>query len=98
MRWIVIFEDSPEMLEIRARKDLRDAHVTYVKAHPELLIGGGLKSSPEAPYCGAVWVVELETKAQVEQLIADDPFYFREFRSYRILTWGKILEDQSVIL
>lgn len=32
-RWIVIFQDTPEMLAIRARQDLRDAHVAYAKAH-----------------------------------------------------------------
>lgn len=42
MRWVVIFKDSPEMLDVRARRDLRDAHVAYANAHAELLIGSGL--------------------------------------------------------
>ena len=95
MRWVVIFKDTSEMLDIRTRKDLRDAHVAYAKAHPELLIGGGLKPEDGQPFCGAV---ELDEKAQVEKLVAEDPFYFPEYRKYEIFTWGKILEDRTAIL
>lgn len=98
MRWVVIFKDTPEMLDIRTRKDLRDAHVAYAKAHPELLIGGGLKPEDGQPFCGALWVVELDEKAQVEKLVAEDPFYFPEYRKYEIFTWGKILEDRTATL
>ena len=98
MRWVVIFQDTPEMLNIRARKDLRDAHVAYAKEHPELLIGGGLKPDPEKPFCGALWVVELDTREQVENLVIHDPFFVPEFRSYEIFTWGKLLEDQMATL
>ena len=97
-RWVVIFKDTSEMLKIRARQDLRDAHVAYAKAHPELLIGGGLKPAPQADFCGALWVVELETKAEVEALIAEDPFYVSEHRTFEIFTWGKLLEDQTAVL
>ena len=98
MRWVVIFKDTPEMLDVRARKDLRDAHVAYAEAHPELLIGGGLKEDDGQPFCGALWVVELATKDDVERLVAEDPFYFPEYRRYEIFTWGKILEDRNATL
>lgn len=97
-RWVVIFQDTPDMLAIRARQDLRDAHVAFAKAHPELLIGGGLKPNPNADFCGALWVVETETRAEVETLIKADPFYVPKHRSYEIFTWGKLLEDQTAVL
>jgi uncharacterized protein YciI len=97
-RWVAIFEDKPEMLEIRARKDLRDAHIEYVKNHSELLIGGGLKQDTDNPFCGALWVVEAKNKSEVERLILGDPFYFSEYRSFQIFAWGKILEDQVATL
>ena len=97
-RWVVIFTDTAEMLEVRARQDLRDAHVEYAKQHPELLIGGGLKPGPEEQFCGALWVVETVTKAEVEDLISNDPFYFPEHRTYEIFTWGKLLEDKIATL
>lgn len=97
-RWVVIFRDTPEMLDIRARQDLRDAHVAYAKDHPELLIGGGLKPELEADFCGALWVIEAHEKSEVVELISNDPFYFPEYRSYEIFTWGKLLEDQTATL
>ncbi len=97
-RWVVIFRDMPQMLDIRAKKELRDAHVAYAKAHPELLIGGGLKPETDADFCGALWVVEAENKQEVEKLVFDDPFYFAEYRTFEIFTWGKLLEDQTARL
>ncbi|EBA16265.1 hypothetical protein RSK20926_21105 [Roseobacter sp. SK209-2-6] len=97
-RWAVIFQDTPEMQRIRDDRARRDAHVAYAKAHPELLIGGGLKPGPDGAFCGALWVVEAATREEVEALVQNDPFYEPAWRSYEIYTWGKILEDQNAIL
>lgn len=97
-RWAVIFRDSIEMLSVRANKKLRDQHVEYARNHPELLIGGGLKTDPDSAFCGAMWIVDVETKKEVESLILNDPFYVAEHRSYEIFIWGKILEDKIVTL
>ncbi len=97
-RWAVIFRDTDDMLEIRANKELRDQHVAYAKAHPELLIGGGLKTDADSDFCGAMWIVEANEKAEVESLILADPFYVAVHRTYEIFAWGKILEDKSVTL
>lgn len=97
-RWVVLFEDGPEMLAVRSDQGRRDAHVAYAKAHPELLIGGGLKPAPGEDICGALWVVNAQDKQQIETLVENDPFYEPAFRSYRIFTWGKILEDQTATL
>jgi uncharacterized protein YciI len=98
MRWVVIFRDTEDMLQIRARRDLRDAHVAFAKAHPELLIGGGLKPDADEDFCGALWVVEADRKADVIALIEKDPFFMPAYRSFEIYTWGKLLEDQTAIL
>ncbi|MCI5096594.1 MAG: YciI family protein [Rhodobacteraceae bacterium] len=97
-RWAVLFRDTPQMMQIRADKALRDAHVDYVERHPELLIGGGLKPDPEQEFCGALWVVEAEDQTEVEHLIHCDPFYIPAHRSYEIFAWGKILEDRTAVL
>ena len=68
------------------------------KKHPELLIGGGLKPETDEDFCGALWVVEVATKAEVEELVANDTFYFPAHREFEIFTWGKLLEDQSATL
>ena len=96
-RYVVIFKDTPDMMTIRADRSKRDAHVAYVKAHPELLIGGGLKPDTDQEFCGALWVVEA-ARGDVIKLIENDPFYVPEYRTYEIYAWGKILEDQMAVL
>ncbi|GAA6207900.1 hypothetical protein NBRC116601_11930 [Cognatishimia sp. WU-CL00825] len=97
-RWAVIFTDSADMLDIRADQAKRDAHVAYVRAHPELLIGGGLKPDVNQDFSGALWIVNAAEKADVIKLINQDPFYVPAYRSFEVFTWGKILEDKSVTL
>lgn len=97
-RWAVVFTDTDDMLAVRADKARRDAHVACAKAHPQLLIGGGLKPGPDAVFCGALWIVEAATWAEVETLVLNDPFYEASARRFDIFTWGKILEDQTVTL
>ena len=81
--------DSSLQNNVRARQKLRDAYVAYAKAHPKILIGGGLKPEPVEPFCGALLVVEVPTKADVEQVIAGDPFFVPEHRTYEIFTWAR---------
>lgn len=97
-RWVVMFRDTKEMLTVRANKELRNRHVAYAEQHPELLIGGGLKPDPESPFCGAMWIVDCESKQNVEDLILADPFYYEEHRTFEIYAWGKLLEDKVVTL
>lgn len=97
-RWAVIFEDTPDMMDIRADPARRDAHVAYARAHPKLLIGGGLRPGPEAAFCGALWIVEAGTRDEVVRLIENDPFYEPRHRRFEIFTWGKIVEDVDVTL
>ena len=98
MHWAVIFEDDEGMMAVRADRTRRDAHVAYAKAHSELLIGGGLKTDVGNNFCGALWIVEAQTKQEVESLVLNDPFYEAQHRKYKIFTWGKILEDRKVTL
>jgi len=97
-RWAVIFRDEPEMLEVRADKTRRDAHVAYVISHPELLIGGGLRPDTEADFCGALWIVEAANQEDVVALVRVDPFFVEGYRQFEVFVWGKILEDQTVTL
>ncbi|KIC33489.1 YciI family protein [Leisingera sp. ANG-S5] len=97
-RWAVLFRDAPAMMDVRADKARREAHVAYVEDHPELRIGGGLKPDTDGDFCGALWIVEAEDRIEVEHLIHGDPFYVPAFRSYEIFTWGKILEDRTAVL
>lgn len=78
---MAVFKDTPEMLDIRARKESREAHIAFAKAHPELLIGGGLKPAADELFWGVLWV---DDKADVENLVTDAPFYFPLYRALEV--------------
>ena len=52
MRWVAIFEDAPQMLQVR--QDHEPSHFEYLRAHEgEIVIAGGLRGIPGGPFVGA---------------------------------------------
>jgi len=96
-RWVVIFEDSADMLAVRQRHDAE--HLAYLDANKDkILIGGGLRCAPGEPFVGGLWVLDVADRAEAIGLIESDPYYRPEFRKYRVLAWGKAFEDRAVTL
>lgn len=97
MRWVVIFDDTAEMLEVRRHRGAQ--HLEYLDAHKdEILIGGGLRPAPGEPFVGGLWVLEVRDRARAVALIENDPYFQPEYRKYRLLTWGKAFEDRAIVL
>jgi uncharacterized protein YciI len=97
MRWIAIFTDSPGMLGIRHER--ADLHLDYLRRHTdEILIAGGCRESPETPFVGGLWVMDVPSRDRAVELIEQDPYWSPAHRSVRLLTWGKGLEDIVVSL
>lgn len=95
-RWIVYFEDTPAMLAHRRAHGA--AHIAYLKANADrILIGGGLRAVPEAPFEGGLWVVEAETHGEVVELVENDPYFAPQHRRFRIHAWGKALEREVTL-
>ena len=96
MLFIVRFEDNQNRFEIRKR--YLDAHISWLdenKAH--VLVGGSLRESPDAQPVGGLWIVNAESKQQVEMLIETDPFWVHGLRKSReILHWSKAFENRYV--
>lgn len=96
-RWIVIFDDAEGMLEVRKRHGAE--HLAYLEANKDkILIGGGLRPAPGEPFVGGLWVLEVANRDEAVQLVEKDPYFRPEFRKYRVLTWGKALEDRFITL
>jgi uncharacterized protein YciI len=96
-RWIVVFDDKPEMLDVR--KEFGQQHLAYLDAHKDQIqIGGGLRPNPGEDFVGGLWILEVNTREEAISLIENDPYYRTEFRSYRLFTWGKAFEDRFVTL
>ncbi len=49
---------------------------------------------PMQDFPGAIWTVEAETRADVEHLIVQDPYFVRALRQYSILDFS--VNRQSV--
>lgn len=95
--WTVTFQDSPEMTKIRADKARRVAHIAYVRAHAELQIGGPLALRPQQDFPGAIWTVEAQSRADVERLVLNDPYYIPSLRSYSIHSQGQTTVVQGIL-
>lgn len=90
-RWVVMFDDQPEMLDVRRERE--PLHLAYLERHAsEILIAGGLREAPGAAFVGGLWVLEVASRERAVELIENDPYFVPAFRRYRLLTWGKALD------
>ena len=89
MRWVAIFEDDPAADWVR--KQHAEEHFDYLARHAQkIVIGGGLRTAPDAWYCGGLWVLEVAGRDEAVALCEDDPYFRRGLRKgYRLYTWGK---------
>ena len=89
MRWVAIFDDSDGVKAIREQYSA--AHVDYLEANQDVIrIAGGLRPAPDEWYCGGLWVLEVDSRAEAVALIENDPFFVHGLRrGYRLLVWGK---------
>ncbi|MEM7210258.1 MAG: YciI family protein [Pseudomonadota bacterium] len=97
MRIVALFDDAPEMMAHRAEH--KQAHVDYIRANQsEVLIGGGFREDEDGAFVGGMWVMEVSTKERAKQLVEADPYFHPQYRRYRLLLWGKVLENETVVL
>lgn len=97
MRFVVIFEDSPAMAEVRRIRE--PEHLKYLdEHHTEIPMAGGLREEHGGSYVGGLWVLEVESRSRAVELIERDPYYIACPRSYRLLAWGKALPHLQVLM
>ncbi len=95
MRFVVIFEDSPQMAEVRRTHE--PAHLKFLEEHhAEIPMAGGLRQEHGGSYVGGLWVFEVPSRARAVELIEQDPYYIACRREYRLLVWGKALPHLQV--
>ena len=97
MRFVVTFEDSPEMAEVRRIRE--PDHLSFLeKHHGEIPMAGGLRSEHGGPYVGGLWVLEVESRSRAMELIEQDPYYVAYPRKYQLLAWGKALPHLQALM
>ena len=97
MRFVVIFEDTPEMVAVR--NSTEPAHLAFLEAHrSEIPMAGGLRHEHGGKYVGGLWVFEVNSRQRAIELIEKDPYFLAHPRKYRLLAWGKALPQYQVTL
>lgn len=96
MQWVVVFSDTQEMIDARKDKARLDAHLAFVRTHPQISGSGALTKRGKGDFCGGLWIVDADTVEQVEGIIARDPLYDPRFRKADIYSWGRMVPNQKV--
>ena len=95
MLFAVRFTDKPGSLPIR--QQFLGAHLEWLERHPSILVAGSLRPEPEAAPVGALWIVEAESKEEIEALFQSDPFWTAGLRQgCEILHWFKAVPERKV--
>ena len=97
MRFVVLFEEGPEMVPVRDA--LEPNHLAFLEANrAEILMAGGLRNEHGGAYVGGLWVFEVNSRERAVQLIESDPYFKANPRKYRLLAWGKALPQFQVLV
>lgn len=80
MRWAAIFSDIADGAALRA--DHTEAHQAYLREHKgSILLAGAMRPEPGGTPKGGLWIFEADTRADVEAIIALDPFQIHGLRA-----------------
>ncbi len=89
MRFAVFSLDKPDSLELRL--STREAHLAYLRQFDTPV--GGPMLDDDGNMCGSMVIYEAETKADVETIIANDPYALAglfqsvELREFKTVMW-----------
>jgi uncharacterized protein YciI len=97
MRFVALFDDTPEMDDVRRR--LEPEHLRFLEEHhAEIPMAGGLRNEYGGAHVGGLWVFEVASRSRAVQLIESDPYYVACPRKYRLLAWGKALPHLQAVM
>jgi uncharacterized protein len=95
MLFILRFTNKPDKASLVPQ--YYPAHVEWLKERQSvILVPGAIRTDPDAPPIGGLWIVKAESKAEVEELFKTDPFWVNGLRQgYEILYWSKAFPDKA---
>ena len=93
MPWMIVSEDTPEGAAIRADRAVMAAHWAYeLSIKDRILAAGSLRTDDGVTPIGSLLVVDVETRAEAEAIIAADPATKAGLRgSITITRWNKAI-------
>lgn len=77
------------------RQALRDNHLDFLEDHKELLLACGAKLDDDGIVAsGSVYILDVDTREQAEQFIAEDPYSKGHLSERTVITrWRKAYLD-----
>jgi uncharacterized protein len=89
MRYVAIFHDAVD--PSRQERELNERHFAYLKSQSDrIVIAGGLRDDFDAPFCGALWIIEATRRAEAIELVERDPYSLAGlWPNYSVFAWGK---------
>ena len=96
MLFILRFTNKPDRANLISQH--YPAHVEWLKQRESvILVPGALRTEPDTPPVGGLWIVRADSKAEAEALFQTDPFWVNGLRqSYEIFLWSKAFPDKTV--
>jgi uncharacterized protein YciI len=96
MLFIARFTDKPNVSELRDQ--LFPAHLKWLSENKDkVLVPGSLRPDVDGPSLGGLWIIEANSKAEVEQIYQTDPFFANGLRQkVEVFFWKKAFEDRKV--
>lgn len=93
MLFCLIGTDKPNALDIRLAN--REAHVKYWNDSGRIAAGGPFTTDDGASMTGSMLVIEAESRAEVESLVASDPYTGAGlFERVEIRAWKWVLNPR----
>lgn len=98
MLFIARFHDKPDIAERRA--ELLDEHFAWLDANKDrVLLAGAVKTDVDGQSLGGLWIIEADSKADVESVYQGDPFFANGLRSkVEIFLYVKANPDRPVTI
>ena len=98
MLFVVRFTDHEEMGAVREAR--LASHIAWLGGRQDsILIAGSLRQEPNARPVGGLWIVEADSREEVEALYKTDPFWQSGLRKdIEILHWSKAFPGKQVVI
>ncbi|WP_147125386.1 YciI family protein [Shimia ponticola] len=88
----VLFQENPAT-DKSVRTEVFPEHLAFLKENADRVRDAGTLFFGDTSRFGGMWIVEAQTRDEVEALVHADPFWPTGLRlSYDILEWRKVLE------
>jgi uncharacterized protein len=97
MLFAVLFEDHTAHAEALRRQHMH-AHLQFLERHASTIVAAGPLRHEDGAADGGLWLVNADTKDQVDRLVNEDPFWSTGLRkSVRIVVWKQVFADGARI-